>query len=157
RYDVAHRQHDRRFCALAATLGALSGCLIPDGGPRDVPATSSATSLESEREASGRSDNNLDDNAFDPVEASTDPAHPEPGGTVPVHSTFEPGIPPGVDPGTPTYASTSTPIAVEPVGFEPDRSMLERIYRADLAAGGESFWFDRMLERLAGGSGGNTL
>ncbi|HMG25002.1 MAG TPA: hypothetical protein VK607_26880, partial [Kofleriaceae bacterium] len=35
--------------------------------------------------------------------------------------------------------------------------MLDRIYRADLQAGGESFWFDRMLERQAGGSGGNTL
>src|SRR5262249_47036089 len=64
RYDVAHRQHDRHLCALAATLGALSGCLIPDGGPRDVPSTSSATSLESEREASGRSDSSLDESGL---------------------------------------------------------------------------------------------
>lgn len=35
--------------------------------------------------------------------------------------------------------------------------MLERIYRADLQAGGESFWFDRMLERQAVASDGNAL
>src|SRR5262249_56480432 len=72
-------------------------------------------------------------------------------------SAFDSGIPPEVDPGTPTYASGSTPPAAEPVGFDPTTSMLGRIYQADLDAGGESFWFDRMLERLAGGNGGNTL
>ncbi|MDQ3937168.1 MAG: hypothetical protein M3253_00640, partial [Chloroflexota bacterium] len=35
--------------------------------------------------------------------------------------------------------------------------MLQAIYEADLAAGGDSFWFDRVLERPAGGNGGNAL
>lgn len=35
--------------------------------------------------------------------------------------------------------------------------MLEAIYDADLAAGGDSFWIDRILQRPAGGSGGDLL
>lgn len=132
---MAHRQHDRLLCALAATLGASSGCLSGDE-PLDVPSTSSAIASP------------------EPALADRDAPDLESGGPAPA---FEAGIPPEVDPGTPTYAGTSAPIAAEPVGFDADRSMLERIYRADLAAGGESFWFDRMLERQAGGSGGDSL
>src|SRR5262249_786586 len=80
-----------------------------------------------------------------------------PGGLVPAFSAFDSGIPPEVDPGTPTYSSSSTPIAAEPVAFDPTSSMLARIYQADLDAGGESLWFGRLLERMAGGSGGDTL
>ena len=35
----------------------------------------------------------------------------------------------------------------EPAAFEPGKSRLEAIYQADLAAGGTSFWMDRVLER----------
>jgi hypothetical protein len=160
---VAHRQHDRLLWALAATIGALSGCLTKDGDPFDAPSTSSAISPENGLEVNGKSGNGLDVNGllFNSAVASSsspDTDHREFGGPVPALSAFEPGIPPKVDPGTPTYSGSSTPIAAEPVGFDPAKSMLERIYQADLAAGGESFWFDRMLERLAGGgAGGDTL
>jgi hypothetical protein len=94
--------------------------------------------------------------SFDPATASSlGPDKHRPGGDP--GTPPDPGIPPKVDPGTPTYASSSAPIAVEPVGFDPASSMLERIYRADLQAGGESFWFDRMLERPAVPSDGNAL
>jgi Concanavalin A-like lectin/glucanases superfamily/F5/8 type C domain len=78
-------------------------------------------------------------------------------GANPVLPAYQPGIPPVVDPGTPTYLGPADPVPPEPVGFDPTRSMLEAIYEADLAAGGESFWVDRILERPAGGNGGNAL
>jgi len=133
------------------TLGALGGCLSEGGDPLDVASTPSASSRESGDEANAMSGAGLDVNgSIDPAMASSlAPDKHRQGG--------DPGIPPKVDPGTPTYASSSAPIAVEPVGFDPARSMLERIYRADLQAGGESFWFDRMLERPVGGSDGNAL
>ena len=151
---MTHRQHDRLLWTLAATIGALGGCPIEDGRRFDVPSTSSAISPENGLEANGITGNGLDMNGpFHPVVAMS----AAPGGPVPALSVIEPGIPPAVDPGIPTYAGTSAPIAQEPVGFDAASSMLERIYQADLAAGGESFWFDRMLERLAGGSGGDSL
>jgi hypothetical protein len=163
---VAHHQHDRVLWLLAATIGALSGCLTEDSNPLDVPSTSRAASPENRLEnglaVNGVSRHGLEVNglSFHPVVAdshSPGPHRHQLGGSVPALSAFEPGIPPEVDPGRPTYSASSAPIADEPVGFDPAKSMLERIYRADLAAGGESFWFDRMLERQAGGSGGNTL
>ena len=78
-------------------------------------------------------------------------------GATPAFSTYEPGIPSEVDPGTPTYSGEAEPVPDEPVGFDPARSMLARIYEADLAAGGESFWFDRILERPEGLAGGDHL
>jgi hypothetical protein len=66
-------------------------------------------------------------------------------------------IPPAVDPGTPTYIGSPDPVPAEPVPFDPTTNMLQRIFDADEAAGGGSFWFDRILERPAGGSGGNSL
>jgi hypothetical protein len=154
---VAHRQLDRLLWALAATIGALSGCKVEDDA-FDAPSTSSAISPESGLGVNGVSGAGLDVNApsFHLAVASSQSAdHRELGGPVP--APFDPGIPPAVDPGTPTYSASSAPIAVEPVGFAPASSMLERIYQADLAAGGESFWFDRMLERPAGGAGGDSL
>jgi hypothetical protein len=148
---VAHRQLDRVLWALAATIGALSGCLSVDGDPLDVPSTPSASARESGLEVNGLSGDGLDVNgSFDSAAASSRSPDPH-------HRGGAPGIPPEVDPGTPTYSGSSTPIAGEPVGFDSAKSMLERIYRADLQAGGESFWFDRMLERQAGGSGDSTL
>jgi len=69
----------------------------------------------------------------------------------------EPDIPPAVDPGTPTYTGSDDPVPDEPVAFDPRDNMLESIYDADRAAGGDSYWMDRILERPAGGSGGDNL
>jgi hypothetical protein len=66
-------------------------------------------------------------------------------------------IPPEVDPGTPTYSSPGDPVPDEPAAFDPSASMLEDIYDADVAAGGDSYWIDRILQRPAGGSGGDEL
>lgn len=57
------------------------------------------------------------------------------------------GIPPEVDPGTPGYTGLGDPVPDEPVAFDPTTSMLQASYDADLAAGGGSFWIDRVLER----------
>jgi PKD repeat protein len=66
-------------------------------------------------------------------------------------------IPPPVDPGVPVYAGLEDPVPDEPAAFDPASSMLQAIYDADVAAGGDSFWIDRILERPAGGSGGDEL
>jgi hypothetical protein len=49
-----------------------------------------------------------------------------------------PDVPPAVDPGTPTYAGLEQPVPAEPVAFDPTENVLEKIYKADRAAGGES-------------------
>jgi PKD repeat protein len=72
-------------------------------------------------------------------------------------STNHLDIPPEVDPGTPTYVGLDDPVPDEPVEFDPATNMLEAIFEADLADGGESFWIDRILERPAGLAGGNHL
>jgi hypothetical protein len=69
----------------------------------------------------------------------------------------DPEVPPAVDPGTPVYTGQANPVPAEPAPFDPTSNVLQDIYDADVAAGGESFWFDRLLERPAGGSGGNAL
>jgi hypothetical protein len=60
---------------------------------------------------------------------------------------YKPGIPPAVDPGTPVFAGAQDPVPGEPAPLQPGKSRLEAIYEADLAAGGTSFWIDRVLER----------
>jgi hypothetical protein len=136
---------------LVVAIGALSGCPSGGGDPLDVPSAPSASSRDDGLEVSQMSRGGQDvSGALDPDAAS----RPSPDDH---HRGDGPAIPPAVDPGTPTYSASSAPIAVEPVGFDAETSMLERIYRADLRAGGESFWFDRMLERQAGASGDNTL
>jgi hypothetical protein len=67
--------------------------------------------------------------------------------SVPGLARYEPGLPPEVDPGTPVFAGAQSPVPAEPVAFDPGRSRLKAMYEADLAAGGTSFWFDRVLER----------
>ena len=148
---MAHRQLDRLLWAFAATIGALSGCKI-EGDAFDAPSTSSAVSPENRLGVNDVSGAGLDVNGLLSGAALVGQSPGTPRAFV-----IEPGIPPAVDPGLPTYAGTSAPIAQEPVGFDAASSMLERIYRADLDAGGESFWFDRMLERQAGGAGGDSL
>jgi concanavalin A-like lectin/glucanase superfamily protein/F5/8 type C domain-containing protein len=68
-------------------------------------------------------------------------------------------IPPAVDPGTPVFKGSATPVPAPPVEFDPTANMLRRIYDADVAAGGDSFWLDRTLERpfLDNSSGERTL
>jgi hypothetical protein len=78
-------------------------------------------------------------------------------GVGPAGAAYQPEIPPEVDPGTPTYTGLADPVPHEPVAFDPTGSMLEAIYNADQAAGGDSYWIDRILERPAGGNGGNAL
>ena len=58
-----------------------------------------------------------------------------------------PGEPPGIDPGEPTFTGSATPVPPEPASFQPGRGMLRAIYDADVAAGGTSYWFDRILAR----------
>jgi Concanavalin A-like lectin/glucanases superfamily len=78
-------------------------------------------------------------------------------GALSVAAQQDPPVPPAVDPGTPTYAGSEQPVPPEPAGFDPTKNTLRRIFQADLAAGGESYWFDRILERPAGGGGANAL
>jgi Concanavalin A-like lectin/glucanases superfamily/F5/8 type C domain len=63
------------------------------------------------------------------------------------HAKYRPGMPPNIDPGTPTYAGSETPVPDEPVTADPRKSALKAIENADFAAGGTSFWIDRVLER----------
>ena len=65
----------------------------------------------------------------------------------PVNAAYHPGIPPAVDPGTPTFGGDANPVPPEPVAFDPSTNTLEAIYQADLDAGGTSFWVDRLLAR----------
>jgi hypothetical protein len=68
--------------------------------------------------------------------------------SAPALGAYTPGIPAAVDPGTPTFGGSSTPIPAEPGGaYDPTQNRLQAIYNADLAAGGTSFWFDRILAR----------
>jgi Concanavalin A-like lectin/glucanases superfamily len=60
---------------------------------------------------------------------------------------YQPGMPPDIDPGTPTYGGSPAPVPPEPGAADPAGSRLEAIYEADSASGSGSFWFDRVLER----------
>src|SRR5262249_44338897 len=142
---------------LATSAAALGGCVSADGDPLDVRSASSAIAREDTTEVGGVSGSGPVANgaAIEASEAEASRRCPEENPGEPGNPG--PGTPPAVAPGPPTYAAGSAPIAAEPVGFDPTTSMLERIYRADLDAGGQSFWFDRMLERQAGGNGGDAL
>src|SRR5262245_43542052 len=67
--------------------------------------------------------------------------------TSPGLAAYTPGIPAAVDPGDPTYAGSSTPVPAPPASYDPTASMLQAIFNADVAAGGTSYWFDRILAR----------
>src|SRR6266566_5054475 len=49
--------------------------------------------------------------------------------------------------GSPPFTGSDTPIPAEPAAFDPAKSRLQAIYDADVAAGGTSYWFDRILAR----------
>jgi hypothetical protein len=69
---------------------------------------------------------------------------------------YQPGEPPGVNPGTPPWAGSATPVPAEPAAFDPTRSRLADIFNADVAAGGTSYWFDRVLARPFSTAAGET-
>src|SRR5262249_24638796 len=66
-------------------------------------------------------------------------------------------LPPGIDPGVPVYTGAANPVPAEPVPFDPARSMLRAIFDADAAAGGGSFWVDRVLARSFVSAGDSAL
>src|SRR5262245_10287094 len=68
-------------------------------------------------------------------------------GLTPVLAQYTPGIPAAVDPGTPTFSGSGTPVPAEPVAYNPATSYLQAIFNADVAAGGNSYWIDRTLAR----------
>jgi hypothetical protein len=55
--------------------------------------------------------------------------------------------PPGIDPGDPPFTGLANPVPAEPAAFNPEKNTLKAIYDADVAAGGTSYWFDRILAR----------
>jgi len=65
----------------------------------------------------------------------------------PVFAQYTPGIPAAVDPGTPAFSGSSTPVPAEPASYSPGSSMMQAIFNADVSAGGTSYWFDRVLAR----------
>jgi hypothetical protein len=65
----------------------------------------------------------------------------------PAQAHYLPGEPPGVDPGTPPFTGSANPVPNEPAAFDPSQSRLQAIFDADVAAGGTSYWFDRILAR----------
>ncbi|HKE63555.1 MAG TPA: LamG-like jellyroll fold domain-containing protein [Micromonosporaceae bacterium] len=60
---------------------------------------------------------------------------------------YTPGEPAGQNPGDPVFTGSPNPIPDEPAANDPSHSMLQAIYDADIAAGGTSYWFDRILAR----------
>ena len=70
---------------------------------------------------------------------------------------YQPGEPPAIDPGEPTFSGSANPIPAEPAAFDPSKSRLQAIFDADVAAGGTSYWFDRILERPFLSNGDSTL
>jgi concanavalin A-like lectin/glucanase superfamily protein/F5/8 type C domain-containing protein len=51
------------------------------------------------------------------------------------------------NPGDPSFTGSADPVPAPPAAYDPARSMLQSIYNADIAAGGTSYWFDRILAR----------
>src|SRR5262245_16678579 len=67
--------------------------------------------------------------------------------STPAFAAYTPGIPAAVGPGTPSFSGQANPVPAEPVAYSPGTSMLQAIFNADVAAGGTSYWFDRVLAR----------
>jgi hypothetical protein len=84
-------------------------------------------------------------------------AHPQPGhsaggaslaGGTPNGNPSSAGkAPDGNNPGDPTFTGAANPVPAPPAAYAPSRSMLQSIFDADVAAGGTSYWFDRILAR----------
>ena len=58
------------------------------------------------------------------------------GGGAFAYATYMPGMPPAVDPGTPTFAGSANPVPAEPAAYDPTKSMMQAIFDADPTAGG---------------------
>ena len=69
---------------------------------------------------------------------------------------YQPGEPAAVNPGTPPFVGSANPMPAEPAAFDPAHSQLQAIFDADVAAGGTSFWFDRILARPFSSASGET-
>src|SRR5215472_2829429 len=67
--------------------------------------------------------------------------------TAPASAAYQPGEPAGVNPGTPPWSGQANPIPDPPASFDPTQSTLQAIFNADVAAGGTSYWFDRIMAR----------
>lgn len=59
----------------------------------------------------------------------------------------QPGPSAGNNPGNPTFTGPANPVPTPPAAYDPSKSMLQSIYNADVAAGGTSYWLDRILAR----------
>jgi Concanavalin A-like lectin/glucanases superfamily/NedA-like, galactose-binding domain len=68
-------------------------------------------------------------------------------GTTQAQAQYQPGEPPNINPGTPTFAGSATPVPTPPAATDPSRGVLQAIFDADVANGGTSYWFDRILAR----------
>jgi len=68
-------------------------------------------------------------------------------GAGPAQGDYQPGLPPAVDPGIPTFVGAENPVPAEPAAFDPARGALRRFFEADEASGTGSYWFDRVLAR----------
>jgi hypothetical protein len=62
-------------------------------------------------------------------------------------ASYHPGEPPGMDPGVPQFTGSDNPVPAPPGTYDPSSSRLQTIFDADVAAGGTSYWFDRILAR----------
>src|SRR5215472_3774333 len=69
-----------------------------------------------------------------------------PAGAV-ANAAYQPGEPPGINPGNPPWTGQANPVPDPPASFDPGHSTLQAIFNADVAAGGTSYWFDRLLAR----------
>ena len=78
-------------------------------------------------------------------------------GAAPANAEYQPGEPPNIDPGTPVFAGSATPVPAEPAAQDPTKNTLRAIYDADVAAGGTSYWFDRILARPFLSNGDSAL
>jgi hypothetical protein len=75
----------------------------------------------------------------------------------PANAAHQPGELPGVNPGIPPWTGQANPVPDPPASFTPGQSTLQAIFNADVAAGGTSYWFDRMLARPFSASDSSSL
>ena len=68
-------------------------------------------------------------------------------GVTPAQAQYQPGEPPNINPGTPTFTGSANPIPAQPAAADPSKNVLQSFFDADVAAGGTSYWFDRILAR----------
>jgi Concanavalin A-like lectin/glucanases superfamily/F5/8 type C domain len=75
----------------------------------------------------------------------------------PANAAYQPGEPPGVNPGIPPWTGQASPVPDPPASLDPAHSTLQAIFDADVAAGGTSYWFDRLLARPFSASDSTSL